>query len=199
MEFVLSCINISIHAPREGSDKQGHGTISPTTHFYPRSPRGERPGAEGLATAYSRISIHAPREGSDLPVPMMNILNGGISIHAPREGSDAAAGWAAPQREDFYPRSPRGERPSRPRLPASVWNFYPRSPRGERQGRFDFYHPMLAFLSTLPARGATAVRRDRAPVPGISIHAPREGSDPSNSAARAHPVISIHAPREGSD
>ena len=176
MEFVLSCINISIHAPREGSDKQGHGTISPTTHFYPRSPRGERPGAEGLATAYSRISIHAPREGSD-----------------------AAAGWAAPQREDFYPRSPRGERPSRPRLPASVWNFYPRSPRGERQGRFDFYHPMLAFLSTLPARGATAVRRDRAPVPGISIHAPREGSDPSNSAARAHPVISIHAPREGSD
>ena len=178
MEFVLSCINISIHAPREGSDKQGHGTISPTTHFYPRSPRGERPGAEGLATAYSRISIHAPREGSDgrcgcsrwrwshfyprsprgerpyrlllvrppglisihapregsdLPVPMMNILNGGISIHAPREGSDAAAGWAAPQREDFYPRSPRGERQ-----------------RYDETG-----HPYLVFLSTLPARGAT--------------------------------------------
>ena len=111
MEFVLSCINISIHAPREGSDKQGHGTISPTTHFYPRSPRGERPGAEGLATAYSRISIHAPREGSDLPVPMMNILNGGISIHAPREGSDSGTTRPGTRTWYFYPRSPRGERP----------------------------------------------------------------------------------------
>ena len=167
------------------------------------------------------ISIHAPREGSDLFLG--DVLGGQkISIHAPREGSDARGALTSciknchfyprsPRGErrtgarsraewfHFYPRSPRGERPGRPRLPASVWNFYPRSPRGERQGRFDFYHPMLAFLSTLPARGATAVRRDRAPVPGISIHAPREGSDPSNSAARAHPVISIHAPREGSD
>ena len=26
---------------------------------------------------------------------------------------------------------------------------------GSDKGRFDFYHPMLAFLSTLPVRGAT--------------------------------------------
>ena len=61
--------------------------------------------------------------------PLMQIV---ISIHAPREGSDSA--WRATYRceKNFYPRSPRGERPW-------VWydrfsdsDFYPRSPRGER-------------------------------------------------------------------
>ena len=79
-------------------------------HFYPRSPRGERPyDRRGLipldegflstlpargATYQSRnrpirktISIHAPREGSDLEKRVMRPLLI-ISIHAPREGSD---------------------------------------------------------------------------------------------------------------
>ena len=34
---------------------------------------------------------------------------------------------------------------------------------------------------------------------GISIHAPREGSDHVPLRVAAHAVISIHAPREGSD
>ena len=33
----------------------------------------------------------------------------------------------------------------------------------------------------------------------ISIHAPREGSDPDREQRDADQVISIHAPREGSD
>ena len=36
-------------------------------------------------------------------------------------------------------------------------------------------------------------------VPYISIHAPREGSDPGLKAVTAFVMISIHAPREGSD
>ena len=58
-----------------------------------------------------------------------------------------------------------------------------------------------SFLSTLPARGATA-----APdlvyncFVGISIHAPREGSDPIvDRIGLPALLISIHAPREGSD
>ena len=35
----------------------------------------------------------------------------------------------------------------------------------------------LPFLSTLPARGATSGNRVVLPCIGISIHAPREGSD----------------------
>ena len=34
---------ISIHAPREGSDWLRLGSATFTLHFYPRSPRGERP------------------------------------------------------------------------------------------------------------------------------------------------------------
>ena len=55
------------------------------------------------------------------------------------------------------------------------------------------------FLSTLPARGATAcvwlISLDLI----ISIHAPREGSDLFLGRGIPLPKISIHAPREGSD
>src|SRR5699024_3232426 len=57
----------------------------------------------------------------------------------------------------------------------------------------------VTFLSTLPARGATALHlcwQDRY---GISIHAPREGSDLINAPSSPRFIISIHAPREGSD
>ena len=80
--------------------------------------------------------------------------------------------------DDFYPRSPRGERHLTYDLVTSAWeisihapregsdpdpraykakqqNFYPRSPRGERRATGDMYAIMGIFLSTLPARGAT--------------------------------------------
>ena len=75
-------LNISIHAPREGSD-----VIDP------------------LCDQIQEISIHAPREGSDdQPIGMDRQV--GISIHAPREGSDQGAG-PIPQGGDYFnPRSP---------------------------------------------------------------------------------------------
>ena len=82
--------------------------------------------------------------------------------------------------------------------------------------------PLLSFLSTLPARGATAGYLLKYPKRKISIHAPREGSDlygctgqpnegvflstlPARGATYTiitdseTRYISIHAPREGSD
>ena len=56
-----------------------------------------------------------------------------------------------------------------------------------------------SFLSTLPARGATADNSNRMGVSLISIHAPREGSDQNGSPGGNRRRISIHAPREGSD
>ena len=78
-----------------------------------------------------------------------------ISIHAPREGSDShrRPGAAAPP------------------------YFYPRSPRGERQDKPRPCYLLTKFLSTLPARGATAVANFFRAEIRISIHAPREGSD----------------------
>ena len=59
---------------------------------------------------------------------------------------------------------------------------------------------MGVFLSTLPVRGATFLPQQHPYLIGISIHAPREGSDVVFvSQALADILISIHAPREGSD
>ena len=79
------------------------------------------------------ISIHAPREGSDREVLDYQALCQAISIHAPREGSDL-----------FHERT--GYR---------ALHFYPRSPRGERRQAVTGGIAWAAFLSTLPARGAT--------------------------------------------
>ena len=73
--------------------------------------------------------------------------------------------------------------PARGATPASGgWattrtNFYPRSPRGERPNVADWAGITYGFLSTLPARGATVGQLKRAVCRVISIHAPREGSD----------------------
>ena len=102
---------ISIHSPREGSDKLVFVLIIVIADFNPRSPRGERHGQRGLlckgeefqSTLPARgatipynaerqggvISIHAPREGSDTHRSRKKYANKIISIHAPREGSDA--------------------------------------------------------------------------------------------------------------
>ena len=126
--------------------------------------------------------------------------DGPISIHAPREGSDDLDTVAEDFLHDFYPRSPRGERPLHAQDRRLQADFYPRSPRGERpaaavvtagDGAISIHAPregsdgcdgallppVHEFLSTLPARGATAVHRQLQGAGGISIHAPREGSD----------------------
>ena len=124
-----------------------------------------------------------------------------ISIHAPRTGSDHA---------EYHEGAGR-------------LHFNPRSPHGERRDRWQMYHNCRAFQSTLPARGATALsetgryqagdfnprsphgerlveRLHRRRCVGISIHAPRTGSDGCcERKQNKHPCISIHAPRTGSD
>ena len=147
------------------------------------------------------ISIHAPREGSDVAVRAFSNESARISIHAPREGSDGRTyfpHWR--NRCNFNPRSPRGERPSvidnaavtvtfQSTLPARgatlifvckstlTGNFNPRSPRGERLAKGVGHGHGVQFQSTLPARGATRESAARRDCKGISIHAPREGSD----------------------
>ena len=57
--------DISIHAPREGSDVQIIPALIWSSYFNPRSPRGERRSDSAIISHAGRISIHAPREGSD--------------------------------------------------------------------------------------------------------------------------------------
>ena len=85
-----------------------------------------------------------------------------ISIHAPRVGSDDTVVRLAILETDFNPRSPGGERLPRRGWFRMLFYFNPRSPGGERlqSGRY---------------RGGDV---------GISIHAPRVGSDRENGHLR---------------
>ena len=141
--------------PARGATRGALTSRERVENFNPRSPRGERHGIRYCSLCNRPISIHAPREGSDAPRQTQGVPD-----------------------MDFNPRSPRGERPPLLRhcisysrfqstLPArgatlsayhtssSAFYFNPRSPRGERRG------------------GAEWGENRR----GISIHAPREGSD----------------------
>ena len=169
----------------------------------------------------TEISIHAPREGSDL-LEQGKGETDYISIHAPREGSDYNDYTSSTCFHIFLSTLPaRGATQSINRRSGSAGYFYPRSPRGERPTARTAAAPTMRFLSTLPARGATsrpahsagpdrflstlpARGATRSNVGGdvgavISIHAPREGSDASDKLNRPLLGISIHAPREGSD
>ena len=146
-------------------------------YFNPRSPCGERRPAPRCPHQRPSISIHAPRVGSDSIAALIFHLDGNISIHAPRVGSDqiVASRWLLPIH--FNPRSPCGERPGMSDLFYYSFNFNPRSPCGERPLTRISDGFSIQFQSTLPVWGATlwywnCFRRD-----GISIHAPRVGSD----------------------
>ena len=58
--------DISIHAPRTGSDMWRLSHCHSNTNFNPRSPHGERLLILSICTPPVVISIHAPRTGSDL-------------------------------------------------------------------------------------------------------------------------------------
>ena len=147
-------------------------------HFYPRSPRGERLVDTFISSIYITFLSTLPAWGATRRTFANNIRYIQISIHAPRVGSDRNRPTAGRWRRYFYPRSPRGERPSTcPALP-----------------------PPGKFLSTLPAWGATTTMDQLWPSEDISIHAPRVGSDRGwVLSIDGWLSISIHAPRVGSD
>ncbi len=66
-------------------------------------------------------------------------------------------------------------------------------------GQSPLHRPHLRFQSTLPVRGATKRLPGQLRRRGISIHAPRAGSDTPWRSHGASGKISIHAPRAGSD
>ena len=130
---LLSLLIISIHAPREGSDRPGFFLFAAFLHFYPRSPRGERPtGKRRLSSAMRYFYPRSPRGERH---PMIQVVPSGGSFLSTLPARGATGGLAG--------------------LPCSTHDFYPRSPRGERQATNEYISKNGLFLSTLPARGAT--------------------------------------------
>ena len=113
-----------------------HGRTDRSTRrrdFYPRSPRGERLGRVPADLPHHRISIHAPREGSDSPGPAAPSWKTAFLSTLPARGATDTSSICSQSTGNFYPRSPRGERPGGVQVcGGSLPDFYPRSPRGER-------------------------------------------------------------------
>ena len=131
--------------------------IKPPTQndFYPRSPCGERQSYKADLEEALEISIHALLAESDLKSRKISAIFFSISIHALLAESDLLAVVTAQQAprflstlslrratcvidiidnviDNFYPRSPCGERLRVTSNTRSQPNFYPRSPCGER-------------------------------------------------------------------
>ena len=164
--------------PARGATSTASDTAHASTHFNPRSPHGERRGAEVCPAPAADISIHAPRTGSDQsrqPPPEPPA----ISIHAPRTGSDTKTGARPEGGHHISIHAPRTGSDTRWILPSTPTPRYfnPRSPHGERRRFNPPDESRSRFQSTLPARGATPRRGRTRRRNGISIHAPRTGSD----------------------
>ena len=78
-----------------------------------------------------------------------------ISIHALLAESDQRYGWLHKNADDFYPRSPCGERRHSHQSHYDPSHFYPRSPCGERPSVVCWHSLRVTFLSTLSLRRAT--------------------------------------------
>ena len=175
---------ISIHAPREGSDCVSIHIILTRSDFNPRSPRGERLtqaafGAESLSHFNPRSPrgerrsailspFASPRFQSTLPARGATSVDDSgkptawISIHAPREGSDLQNIKRRASRRNFNPRSPRGERPPNDIIYSLNLCISIHAPREGSDSRYcTSCITAKLFQSTLPARGATTWRGNR--------------------------------------
>ena len=172
---------ISIHALREEGDDALLGTVAALNNFYPRPPRGgrlvpprasfsnsfyfyprpPRGGRQQASTTHlkaRRISIHALREEGDGAAHSALIHDFVISIHALREEGDLSRTLLQTSTSYFYPRPPRGGRPS-PRSNHGKQNMISIHALREEGDirRHDGGKLSMEFLSTPSARRATRV------------------------------------------
>ena len=129
-----SC-SISIHALLAESDAQQLGVSQATVDFYPRSPCGERRLDGEWKDVAAYISIHALlAESDDETMAKLSGLSV-ISIHALLAESDWPTGVTAQDvKISIHALLAESDRCVQLRR-GSANNFYPRSPCGERHGR----------------------------------------------------------------
>ena len=146
-------------------------------NFYPRPPRGGRPGTDCASSSNRRISIHALREEGDRE---QRPLGAGlaISIHALREEGDpeGCRGRNPTPRISIHALREEGDYSIAERDALALY-FYPRPPRGGRHPILPHPPVSVKFLSTPSARRATPLAHRAQPTATISIHALREEGD----------------------
>ena len=208
---------ISIHALlAESDDKLGQVDGTNVSHFYPRSPCGER--QQTVVEMQLRRQDFYPRspcgERPSLTSKTRQIENFYPRSPCGERPAKAARGRGGPY---FYPRSPCGERPNLAQEVAKglrisihallaesdrnpqaarhdAVNFYPRSPCGERRCSTRSSSAGALFLSTLSLRRATTSAQNQPPPVWIflSTLSLRRATTPVLPGARLTD-ISIHA------
>ena len=130
--FALLLDIVSIHAPRVGSDTHHAATSRAPSRFQSTLPAW---GATRVSSSHAHeqtVSIHAPRVGSDAihstPCDLVQRFNTTL----PAWGATSRIIASITPDVGFNPRSPRGERPSLQLRRPERSGFNPRSPRGER-------------------------------------------------------------------
>ena len=175
---------VSIRTLREEGDRRRWSGRAPWSDFYPRPPRGGRPGYHVIYANEFVISIHALREEGD-PLDKAGDVFSDISIHALREEGDKFYTQFRVYCAYFYPRPPRGGRPHNAGDGAVhvLISIHALREEGDdvRAGLFCSYG---RFLSTPSARRATIDSTRRFTRGEISIHALREEGDSMPSRAR---------------
>ena len=176
--FICKAANISIHAPRTGSDTRSLTFMVSKAIFQSTLP------ARG-ATSLSTVQY--------LCYP--------ISIHAPRTGSDQKALKTGADPVIFQSTLPaRGATLHQFAMICPCLSFQSTLPaRGATRISAEAYTRLKLISIHAPRTGSDYILQDIVDVSQISIHAPRTGSDGKTYGALKYVIISIHAPRTGSD
>ena len=162
----MTCIkNISIHAPRTGSD----------------------PCPPELQPCHA-ISIHAPRTGSDLTPAQRAALMYQFQSTLPARGATKRR-YASRPTSRFQSTLPARGATIFFGFLQTFLSISIHAPRTGSDSSFTFSTSVsTTFQSTLPARGATQRRRGTLTAPArISIHAPRTGSDLGDGIVTKNP------------
>ena len=167
---------VSIHAPREGCDKEREDLPNLLQGFNSRTPGGVRRYLIDNAKEVTGFQFTHPGRGAT-SICSVELERHQVSIHAPREGCDRAH-----RRSGL---SPHG--------------FNSRTPGGVRLERYTPENYSEEFQFTHPGRGATRTTQVQPTHRRVSIHAPREGCDRDEIPEYILQFVSIHAPREGCD
>ena len=169
-------LKISIHALREEGDQRHHPHRPGKKNFYPRPPRGGRRKAPDLEGTEEKF-LSTPSARRATRHDHLHDVDRQISIHALREEGDAAVcPQSSVDRISIHALREEGD-PARRPPPSSCGNFYPRPPRGGRPSVGVWQRQLTKFLSTPSARRATSSGALPRPALKISIHALREEGD----------------------
>ena len=147
--------------------------------------RGATPGFRELASPRCPFQSTLPARGAT-PSKRVDVADVPFQSTLPARGATCKGFGLRSPVEDFNPRSPHGERRNPARHKRCAGHFNPRSPHGERRNSGTATCGNGNFNPRSP-HGERRQRRDAArSTKGISIHAPRTGSDELRKQVRGN-------------